>query len=436
MTSTASTGAARRRSRADGGFTVIESLTASAILLVIAVGVVTVLVTTAGWYANARLRTQAYAAANQVMANILSRNYAQIKVSTTSNATYPQEIPASMSWPQTGTAEFTVLTSMETTTDEKTGLDMTLVSVSAIPVGQSLDPTVTVTRYASGWQTMATSTDKFPVTVKVQLYTPSASSRDVPPWDGARVQLLDVNDLHEVAFALTDADGVATMYNVPEDRYYLTCDWRFGSNIRAVNFPTLIVPTHGGSSANPINTVNGPYNLAVTKSSVGAVLRVGAFETRGWTIVDNSPQQPEIPYKYPAGLIVYASPVLNTGSAADLAYYGTGGAPLYEDETKLPVYSATVNAYGIAAIPVPYTINPDTQHWNVWCRTIDSNNETTTVHKITTTQPGQWTTDVQRPEGAYTDDTGLGFDYGNIPQFVWLGADARAANSAAPPTFP
>lgn len=74
MNKTPGIGGRRRGDLSDDGFTLIESLTASAILLVVAVGVINTLVTTGGWYAQARLRTEANAVANQVMSVILSRN--------------------------------------------------------------------------------------------------------------------------------------------------------------------------------------------------------------------------------------------------------------------------------------------------------------------------------------------------------------------------
>lgn len=416
------TGGARARTcaRGDHGFTVIESLTAAAILLVIAIGVITVLVTTSNWYAKARLRTQAYAIANQVMANILSRNYSAI-ATPTAGQTYPAGIPDSMSWPPAGTPEFTVKTSMETTTDAKTGLEVKLIAVSALPVHQSLDPTVTVSRYASGWQQKTTSAEKFPVTVTVQLHPNDANV--LPPWDGARILLLKVDDLSEVYHAVTNESGLATFYPVAEGQYYVTCDPRFGSNIRPAHFPFLITALPSVSKGEASNKINGPFAIDVTRSSYGAVLRVGAYGTEGWTVVGGRPEPPEVPYRVIQGLAIYASPVLNTENP--LEFYGAGAAWPYPDESQL-IYEGVVNAYGVAAIPIPYTID-NTQKWKVWCRTTDAG--VTTIHTLTTKQPGDWTTAVQRPEGA----SEVSVAYGDIPQWARLGTTATGVFDRTPP---
>jgi type II secretory pathway pseudopilin PulG len=410
--------------RDDAGFTLIESLAAAGILLVVAGGVITTLIATSNWYANARLRTQAYSVANQVMSNILARNYSDIHFAA-AGETWPGGIPEHMNWPQTGSKQFTVYTSMETTTDPKTYLEMKKISVAAIPVNQSLTPTVTVVRFTSGWQQMASSTQRFYVTVKVRLVPLQASDH---VGQGARVQLLDPDTLAESYFATTDRDGIATFYNVLEGQYYLTSDPRFGTNIRPVRFPQRISPTHGGSANNPIMPVNS-YDLLVTNSNIGATLKVGAYRTEGWTVVGGLPQPPEIPYRIIPGLTVYAVPVLNGASAGSSGYYGMGDAPLYPLESKLGVYSATANAYGVAAIPIPWTIDSSTQYWNVWCRTVDGSGHVT-IHRLTTTASGGWDSRVQRPDGAFNNPA----VYGNIPQFSRLGGES-AYNSVEVPDF-
>jgi prepilin-type N-terminal cleavage/methylation domain-containing protein len=429
MACVGSTTVGRRRSD-DGGFTLIESLAASAILLVIAVGVITTLITTGGWYAKARLRTQAFTVANQVMATVLSRNYADIHYGD-SGETWPGAIFPEMSWPSTGTAQFNVQTSWETTTDPKTGLEMKKIEVSAIPVAQSLDPTVTIIRYASGWQQTGSLAEKYLVTVAVRLVPYNFEVPEGQTLKGARVQLLDVNDLHEAYYATTDDTNVATFHNVLEGEYFLTSDPRFGTDLRPVYFPKRITPTHGGSGANVVLTVNS-YDLSVTKSSTGALLKVGAYKTEGWTVVDDQAQPPEVPYKFPTGLVIYASPVLNAGTGTT-GYYGMSGN-LYPDETKLAgvPYSATVNAYGVAAVPIPWITNSlEGQYWKVWCRTKDSENRVT-IHAFTTlasSKSGGWDNRVQRPEGAF-DPTP---EFGKILQFPRLGEGAIAVND---PTVP
>lgn len=408
----------------DAGFTLIESLAAAGILLVVAGGVITTLIATSNWYANARLRTQAYSVANQVMSNVLARNYTDIHFAA-AGETWPTGIPERLDWPQSGAKQFTVLTSMETTTDPKTALEMKKISVSAIPANQSLTPTVTVVRFASGWQGMASSTQRFYVTVKVRLVPLQVSDH---VGRGARVQLLDPDTLAESYFATTDNDGVATFYHVLEGQYYLTSDPRFGTNIRPVRFPQRISPTHGGSANNPIMPVNS-YDLLVTNSNIGATLRVGAYRTEGWTVVGGLPQPPDIPYRVIQGLTIYAAPVLNGTSSLTSGYYGMGDAPLYPAESKLGVYSATVNAYGVAAIPIPWTIDPSTQYWRVWCRTVDSSGHVT-EHPLSTTASGGWDGRVQRPDGAFNNPA----VYGSIPQFPRLGDGVSAYNSAELPS--
>jgi Tfp pilus assembly protein PilV len=416
------------RAHDERGLTILESLTAATILLVVAIGVMTVLITTGSWYAKARLRTQAYAVANQVMSTILSRNYSDIRFAGVGES-FPTGILESMPWPSTGHTEFTVLTSMETTTDAKTGLEMKRISVSALPVVQSLEPTVTVVRFASGWQQMSTSTQKFLVTVKITLKKYADPSVD-PGWQpraGARVQLLDVDTLDEAYYAVTDDDGVATFNRVVEGQYYLTSDPRFGTDIRPVNFPMRISPTHGGSANNPIMPVNA-YDLLVTKSPIEATLRVGSYITEGWTVI-GTPQPPEVPYRYVPGLIIYASPVLNASSSNNSGYYGMGSAPLYPEESKLPVYSGTVNAYGVAPVSIKWLTDPVAQqYWRIWCRTRAANG-VVTVHTLTTGATGGWTSGVERPDGAY----GSTATYGNILQFTWLGDGVTAVND---PTMP
>jgi prepilin-type N-terminal cleavage/methylation domain-containing protein len=113
MTDQLRIGARRLGHARDDGFTLIESLTAAAILLVIAVAIVTTLIATGGWYSSARTRTEATAVANEVMSLILSRNYSDIHYAE-SNETWPTGIPRQMPW-QTAYGDFTVETSMTPT---------------------------------------------------------------------------------------------------------------------------------------------------------------------------------------------------------------------------------------------------------------------------------------------------------------------------------
>jgi len=403
-------GTRRRGDLRDGGFTLIESLTASAILLVIAIGVITTLVTTGSWYAQARLRTEANAVANQVMAVILSRNYSDIHYAEAGQA-WPTGIPVSMPW-SSSYGEFTVETSMTPAVDPATGLDMKKIIVTAIPNGQGLDPDVSVVRYASGWQQMSSNVSEFLVPVRVQLTGLDAS---VNP-KGVRVQLLDVNTMAELRYAVTDSNGVATFSNVVEGQYFLTADPRFGTNVRPVYFPTRIFPTHGGSANNPIMSVN-TYNLAAKYSETGAVLRVGAFRGAGFRNpvlnadgVTFSWTGPETPYKPAEGLTVFARPVLNTSSGSRIV----GAGARYPDESKM-VYSAPVNAYGVAVIPIPWTTDSsEGQYWQVWYTLRGSDGQPQRVMRTSKASgPSSWETFIDRP-----DLTGKSYgSYSDVPQW-------------------
>jgi prepilin-type N-terminal cleavage/methylation domain-containing protein len=434
-----STSSRTHSARDDRGFTILESLTASAILLVVAAGVVMVMITTSGWYANARLRTQAYSVANQVMSTILSRNYSDIRWATEGEG-FPEGILASMDWPKDGQKQFTVLTSWETTTDVKTGLEMKRIAVSALPVSRSLDPTATIVRFASGWQQTSSDAQKYQVPVEVTLRR--LYNNEPQPGAGARVQLLDTTTLAEAYFATSNSSGVARFPKVLEGQYYLTSDPRFGTDLRPVHFPELVTIGAGGSRNNPILSVV-PLQLTVTKNPLQALLRVGAYETEGWTVTENmggvkEATRPEVPYKCVPGMVIYASPVLNAGATARAAYSGMGDATPFPDESKLGVYSAVVNAYGVAAIEIPWTVDSGAQqYWRIWCRT--KNGGVVTVHTITTARSGGWEPGVlrariERPEGAF--DSASDLDYLSIVQFTRLGEGVQAENSAVMPDFP
>jgi prepilin-type N-terminal cleavage/methylation domain-containing protein len=426
----------QRTARDDRGFTIIESITAAAILLVVAAGVVTVLITTAGWYSKATVRTMASTVANKTMSVVLSRNSSELHYADAGQE-WPTGIPFSR--PETTTlGVFSVETSMAPAIDPATQVLMTRVTVTVNPEGQELDPPVQVVRYASGWQQTAASTTAFYVTVKVQLMGLDDSVfPDGEGMKGARVQLLDADTLGESYYATTNDSGVATFYKVLEGQYYLTSDPRFGTDIRPLHFPMRISPTHGGSVNNPIMSVNS-YELTVVRSANAAMLRVGAFKTEGWTVVNGQLVNPEVPYKLvttQAGgpLEVYASPVLNAGEAQNAGFYGMGDeATLYPLESKLPIYRAMANAYGVAPIQIPYTTDEgEAQYWKVWCRTKDAAG-VVTVHTLTTDRPGGWESRVQRPEGAFDSDP----QYCNIVQFPRLGEGATAVNDPTMPAFP
>lgn len=389
---------ARGGSALDGGFTLIESLTASAILLIIAVAVVTTLVTTGGWYAKARMRTEANAVANEVMSLILSRNADQI-VYAADSVTWPTGIHKTMTKP-TAYGDFSIDTSLAATVDPATGLPMMQVIVTANPVGQTLDPAVSVIRFASGWQQQSAATKQFMVPVQVQL---SLVGGAIPSsMRGVRVQLLDATTMAEYRYAVSNDSGLANFGDVPEGQYFLTCDPRFGTSIRPKNFPTRVYPTHGGSATQEVKAVV-TYPLDVVNYPNKAILRVGAYRTTGWT----NPQpagggayywtEPDRPYQPVSGLTVYARPVLN-GTASGSGTLGYGST--YPDEKQLLLarrgvdyYSGLVNAYGVACIEVDWTTLPG-QTWDVWCYT--NVNGTQVKHELTDNESGSWTTQLDR----------------------------------------
>jgi len=383
-----------RASARDDGFTLIESITASAILLIIAVAVITTLVTTGGWYAKARMRTEASSVANEVMSLILSRNYADIHYAE-EGVEWPTGILQDMTWP-TAIGEFAVETSLTPTIDPSTGIDMLQIIVTASPVGEALDPPVSVIRYASGWQQDSAITEKIKVPVQVQIVMADSQEAggDTGSLRGARVQLLDATSTVEAYYAVTNDAGVATFPNVEEGQYFLTCDPRFGTDIRPRNFPVRVFPTHGGSANNPIKAVV-KYTLNVVRRDTEAILRVGAYRSTGWTKPlgggINSWTPPPTPYQPVEGLVIYARPNLNTsGSGSGTLRYGTK----YPQASQLPgggVYSGVVNAYGVAVIKVPWTIDPNEgQTWDVWCTTRNSATGVETKHTLVDYAPGSW----------------------------------------------
>jgi len=434
MTDQLRIGARRLGHARDDGFTLIESLTAAAILLVIAVAVVTTVIATGGWYSSARTRTEATAVANEAMSLILSRNYSDIHYAE-SNESWPTGIPLKIDDWSTAYGTFTVETSLTPTVDPATGIDMIQIIVTAYPQGGPLDPAVAVIRFASGWQQQSAAVAGFEVPVRVEL----TGVADGLSLKGVRVQLLDVNNLDETHYAVTDSTGVADFGKVKEGQYFLTSDPRFGTDIRPRNFPRRVFPTHGGTANNPIAAVV-TYQLPVVRSTTPAVLRVGVYETKGFT----NPQPvmggfgwdgPETPYKPVYGCTVYAQPTLNAaGSGTGTFGYGT----IYPDTSILPnggIYSGTVNAYGIAVIQVPWTLDgsslqpeySDTQYWTVWCTTKDASGHVVTsktVQPIIDRWTGSWSAIITAPNGT---ETKYG-DYLKVPQWQHLG-DVTPVNS-------
>lgn len=426
---------ARRTSRRDEGFTLIESVTAAGILLVIVGAVITTVISTSGWYAKARVRTEANAVANQVMSLILARNPDEIRRPQGAED-WPTAIPETMDW-DSPNGTFAVETSLVATVDPATTLPITEVIVTAYPKGKPLDPAVMVIRYASGWQNWDQESDAATVTVEVQI---RANNTDVAQ-SGVRVQLLDPTTLAEApgGYAVTDSSGIARITGVRERRgsngvepgYFLTCDPRFGTDIRPLHFPERIYPTRVGAAGQP-EAPSSKYTLEVIRQNAPAILSVGGFMNQGfygptfslgrWNWLIDRPYQPVI-----GGgkrLRIYAMPRLNTTQAATVP---TGSALLYPTTDQLKSnptwrgpYSAEVNDYGIARIEIPWTIDPAiAQQWDVWCYTVQrmpdgSDGPTLDKHELVVDAAGGWGTAVNQVDL---------LDQGNrslVPQFVDL----------------
>ena len=382
----------------DGGFTLIESLTAATILLVIAVAVITTLVTTGGWYAKARMRTEANAIAIEVMAKILSRNPGEIHYDETKSWD-DGGIQKLMPW-ASAYGEFAVETSLTATVDPSTGTTMTQVIVTAYPQAGPLDPPVSIIRYASGWQNNATQNRAFKVPVEVQIIVTDneMSGGDTGSLRGVRVKLLDTTTLTEARYAVTNDAGIAKFADVEEGQYFLTCDPRFGTDIRPRNFPVRVYPTHGGAANNPI-LATMKYNLQVVRRNRKATLRVGAFRGAGFTNPQNRGDgtfdwtSPPTPHRPVDDLVIYARPNLNSDEAGPGTLgYGTtypDGKKLLTARNGKDYYAGTVNAYGVANIEIDWTVEPEQgQSWTIWCYTGTLGNPV--PHEMTVDVPGSW----------------------------------------------
>jgi prepilin-type N-terminal cleavage/methylation domain-containing protein len=364
----------------DGGFTLIESLTAAAILLVVAVAVITALVASAGWYSDARLRTESASVANYVMAQTLARNSSELTI--TPGASFPDKILASMPYAST-TGTFTVLTSMVPTTTG--GVDTTRVTVVAYPVNDPIDPTThygihaaSVVRDASGWQDDPTNTlvQEVPVTVDILVDNPTPGSESWTgqsgsvSFNGVRVQLLgaDPTDaatyFKEVYYAVTDGFGTASFSAVHEGPYFVTCDPRFGPDLRPRYFP---------SKQNIAQGADNHVSLHVVRSVNTAVLRIGAFKGSGFTWSSPSLYYPN-PLNPATGRRISVRPNLPGGGS----YPDPGAAGL--------TYVGTVNAFGVAAIEVDYTL----ESGQTWTATLYNADGVTAGPSLIDSCPGSW----------------------------------------------
>lgn len=380
-------GVARRRIR-DDGFTLMESIVAAVILLLIAVGVISALIATGGWYARATIRTQAASVASEVLAEIRSRNYDALQV--VQGGAWPAAIPTTMTV-DTINGYYSVETSMEAVVDTLTIAPMKRITVTVDSLRQPMATPVVAVAYVSGWSRIDPSSPQFdvPVTVHCIDYDTTSSSQHL---GGVRVELRDVNNLSLVRYyAVTGADGIAHFPSVAEDQYWLTSD-PTNPDVHAKYFPRRVYPAHGGSVSNPILADN-LYNLAVVERTGNAdsraTLRVGAFRDGGWPSVSPVPV---------VGLRIHAQAILNYDAvlnpdAGSSDYFGTGTNADGTRQTRYPLptndpqqltYSALTNAYGIAMIQVPWTLEPTGQKWHVWYTTDAESRDKLTDY------PGSW----------------------------------------------
>ena len=414
---------ARVSARGDRGFTVIESLTAAVILLLVATGIITVLITTSGWYAQARMRTEATAVANQVMALVLSRNYTDIKYSEDATLATPPALLAihkTMTWPSA-----IGLLSVRTDIDDSlvassTGLPIKQVTVTATPLNQIVGRPVAISivRLATDTPNTLASTAST-VTVQVQIKEKSAGGTlENLKESGVRVQLLyssaspdpEWATVYTAAghsptglWALTDPNGIATFESVPQVKdpvnpgYFLTADPRFGTAIRPLHFPERVYPTRMGGSTPVVK-----YSLEVVRHDTPAILSIGAFQTQGFysstLVFGRYNWLIEKPYRPAVGasgtrLRIYAMPILNT---VEIEGRTTGTASIYPSTEKLGPYSAEVNDYGIARIVIPWTIDAGLgQSWLVWCRTVG---HTAPPYTMTIRASGGWDVPIDQAE--------------------------------------
>jgi Tfp pilus assembly protein PilV len=135
----------------DGGFTLVEAIVASVILLVAGTAVITALLSTGNWYASANARAQATSLASQQLAAVRSRSYTDIEVGpsileTRDSLYVGPSVPATQSI-ETSIGTFTVATSITSTADATTQIPMKYIEVSVSAL--SMASPVSVWGYAT-----------------------------------------------------------------------------------------------------------------------------------------------------------------------------------------------------------------------------------------------------------------------------------------------
>jgi hypothetical protein len=318
------------------------------------------------------------------MAWIRSRGYADIAVGAS--------IPSSKTVDASG-GHFIVETSIASVLDTDTQLPMKRISVAVSTLGMTSP--VFMVNYASE------NTGSPEQVYYIQNVTVNCTVANSQYNAGTPVQLRDINDLNVVSYtALTGSDNVAHFEPVREGQYWLTVDPTYPV-VHAYTFPQRVVPTR-----NSLNT----WDLTVTAPDLTgankAYLRVGAFKAGGWYF-DSIGFKPPTTLEPMEGLVIHASPQLQSSG-------------LSQFPTQTLTYSAKVNSYGIACIPIPWTLSTravDNQSWHVWAST------STQSLSLETNFPGmfiagnKWTELEQRPENP-SDVNDHTTDH--IPQFRYV----------------
>lgn len=390
MTEQLRIGARRLGHARDDGYTLIESMAAAAILVLVAAGVITALIATAGWFAAANTRAAATAVASQEMAWIRSRGYANIAVGSS--------IPASKSVDAPG-GHFSVETSIASVVDTDTQLPMKRITVTVSTLGMTTP--VFMVNYAS--ENTGSPEQVYYVPVTVNCIEANSLNRA-----GTPVQLRDINNLDAVSYtALTGDDNVAHFPAVKEGQYWLTVDPTYPV-VHAYTFPERVAPTR--------NSLNS-WNLSVTAPDMSganqAYLRVGAFRAGGWYF-DGIGFKPPTSLEPVEGLVVFASPQLNSA--------GPGATGLSQYPTATLTYSGVVNAYGIACIKIPWTLSTrsvDNQSWHVWSSTSTQSLSLQTNFSGMFIAGNKWTALEQKPEDPSTVDAN-DRTTDHIPQFRYV----------------
>ena len=373
----------------DDGYTLIESMAAAAILMVVAAGVITALIATAGWFASANTRAAATAVAAQEMAWIRSRGYADI-------------IPSSKTVDAPG-GHFSVETSIASVLDTDTQLPMKRISVAVSTLGMTSP--VFMVNYAIE----NTGSPETVYTPYVDVYCKPNSQYVAGTLAGTPVQLRNINDINQISYtALTGYQGDPSRAHfdaVREGQYWLTVDPTYPV-VHAYTFPQRVIPTRNSRNE---------WDLTVTAPDLSganqAYLRVGAFRAGGWYF-DSIGFKPPTTLEPVEGLVITAYPQLHSS-----------GLSQFPTQKQLnSTYSGVVNAYGIACIKIPWTLSAravDNQSWLVTASTSTGKLSLETNFTGMFIAGDKWTTLEQKPEDPSTVDAN-DRTTDHIPQFRYV----------------